>query len=193
MNKHIIYLAAGNSRRFGENKLLYCFDGKPLYRYGLDMLQEVCRKREDCMLYVVSQYEEILQYASEQKIMAVNSPQSKEGMSYTIKAAIKALENIQEEDFLIFVVADQPYLKAETLECLLDRATGDVETISLSYRGTPGNPAVFAACLIPELLGLKGDEGGRKVIRNHTCIYVEAAEEKELRDVDTPKILKEHL
>ena len=193
MNKHIIYLAAGNSRRFGENKLLYCFDGKPLYRYGLDMLQEVCKKREDCTLLVISQYEEILRYTEEQGIRSINSPQSKEGMSYTIKAAIKALGDIPEEDYLVFVVADQPYLTADTLECLLDRVTADVETLSLSYRGTPGNPTVFSARLMPELLKLKGDEGGRKVIRNHACIYVEAAEEKELRDVDTPKILKEHL
>lgn len=184
MNKHIIYLAAGNSRRFGENKLLYCFDGKPLYRYGLDMLQEVCKKREDCTLLVISQYEEILRYARDQKIMAVNSPRSKEGMSYTIKAAIRALGDIPEEDYLIFVVADQPYLKAETLEGLLDSATADAETLSLSYRGTPGNPTVFSARLIPKLLALEGDEGGRKVIRNHTCIYVEAREERELRDID---------
>lgn len=193
MNKHIIYLAAGNSRRFGKNKLLYCLNEKPLYRYGMDMLQEVCRKRQDCMLYVVSQYEEILQYARKEKIIAVNSPESKEGMSYTIKAAIKALENISEEDYLVFVVADQPYLTADTLESLLDRATEDVETISLSYRGAPGNPTAFSARLIPELLALERDEGGRKVIRNHTCIYVEAAEEKELRDVDTPEVLQEHL
>ena len=184
MNKHIIYLAAGNSRRFGENKLLYCFDGKPLYRYGFDMLQEVCREREDCMLYVVSQYEEILRYSGEQNIIAVNSPKSKEGMSYTIKAAIKALGDIPEEDYLVFVVADQPYLKAETLAGLLNRVTADVETLSLSYRGKPGNPTVFSARLIPELLALEGDEGGRKVIRNHACIYVEAGEERELRDID---------
>ena len=35
---HILYLAGGNSRRFGENKLLYPLDGRPLYRHGLDAL-----------------------------------------------------------------------------------------------------------------------------------------------------------
>ena len=33
---HIIYMAAGNSRRFGSNKLFYELDRKPMYRHLLD-------------------------------------------------------------------------------------------------------------------------------------------------------------
>ena len=35
MRVTILYLAAGNSRRFGENKLLYPLDGKAVYRHLL--------------------------------------------------------------------------------------------------------------------------------------------------------------
>ena len=38
---HIIYMAAGNSRRFGSNKLFYELDGKPMYRHLLDRLAEI--------------------------------------------------------------------------------------------------------------------------------------------------------
>lgn len=38
---HIIYMAAGNSRRFGSNKLFYELDGKPMYRHLLDNLIEI--------------------------------------------------------------------------------------------------------------------------------------------------------
>lgn len=38
---HIIYMAAGNSRRFGSNKLFYELDGKPMYRHLLDRLTEI--------------------------------------------------------------------------------------------------------------------------------------------------------
>ena len=35
----VIYLASGNSKRFGqENKLLQMIGTKPMYRYGLDRL-----------------------------------------------------------------------------------------------------------------------------------------------------------
>lgn len=40
---------------------------------------------------------------------------------------------------------------------------------------------------MPELLALKGDEGGRKVIRNHPCVYIEAESAEELYDIDTPE------
>lgn len=38
---HIIYMAAGNSRRFGSNKLFYELDGKPMYRQLLERLVEI--------------------------------------------------------------------------------------------------------------------------------------------------------
>lgn len=34
---HVILLAAGNSRRFGNNKLLYPYKGKPMYQHVLEI------------------------------------------------------------------------------------------------------------------------------------------------------------
>ena len=61
MKIHIIYLAAGSSRRFGSNKLLWEYEGRPLYRHGLDRLIEMSSDRDDCTLTVVSRYDEILE------------------------------------------------------------------------------------------------------------------------------------
>lgn len=186
MNKHIIYLAAGNSRRFGSNKLLHITQGKPLYQHGLDMLMEFCRKHTDCTLLVVSQYEEILHQAEKCGIRAVYSPLSVKGMSYTIRAALQALGDIPEEDFLIFAVADQPCLSEHTMGKLIECASSGVETASVAYGDRPGNPAMFSVGLIPELLSLQGDEGGRKIIRRHACTYIQVQDERELMDIDTP-------
>ena len=41
MKTYIIYLAAGNSRRFKEDKLHTLFKGKELYLYGIDTLKPV--------------------------------------------------------------------------------------------------------------------------------------------------------
>ena len=51
---HILFLAGGSGRRFGENKLLYPLEGRPLYRHGLDMLASLAKTRDDCTLAVVS-------------------------------------------------------------------------------------------------------------------------------------------
>lgn len=189
MNKHIIYLAAGNSRRFGSNKLLYEYGGKPLFRHGLDMLTDFCHNRPDCTLTVVSRYPEILEQAKEEGARAVYSPDSPKGMSYTIKAAIQALPNLREEDFILFVVADQPRLTGRTVEKILSYAGPCVQTVSAAYGDRPGNPVLFSARLVPELMELQGDEGGRKVLQKQECIYVQAENEHELFDIDTPFML----
>ncbi|MDO5424515.1 MAG: nucleotidyltransferase family protein [Eubacteriales bacterium] len=185
MNKYIIYLAAGNSRRFGRNKLLVPLEGKELYRHGMEMLARFCRKREDCFLAVVSQYEEILEAVRRESILAVESPESSKGMAFSIRAGLRAFEEMREEDFVLFVVADQPFLQEETVERIVECAGPGVEVVSAAWKGRPGNPVMFSARLAPELLGLSGDEGGRKVAKRHTCRFVEA-EERELWDVDTP-------
>lgn len=188
MNKYIIYLAAGNSRRFGTNKLLHPYKGKPLYRYGLDMIRKYCKRQENCSVLVVTQYEEILSQMEEEGIPVVYSPDSPKGMSYSIKAGIQVLKQvISEEDYLIFFVADQPCLSENTLErlaCLAEQPGLNVETASVVCHGKPGSPTMFSARLIPELLELQGDEGGRKIIRRHNCVQVEAEEERELQDID---------
>ena len=55
----LVLLAAGDSRRFGSNKLLADIEGKPMYRH---ILEEVERLPKDafCRRILVSQYPEIL-------------------------------------------------------------------------------------------------------------------------------------
>ena len=64
------------------------------------------------------------------------------------------------------------------------------ETLSLRCGSTPGNPCMFRADLIPELMILTGDQGGRKVLKRHYCQYVDISDEKELADMDEPGFLK---
>ena len=51
----MIMLAAGNSRRFGANKLLYEIDGIPMYRHVLEQLDDTKKKIEN----IYSEYSDI--------------------------------------------------------------------------------------------------------------------------------------
>ena len=53
----LILLAAGYSRRFGQNKLLYPVNGKPMYSYGLDTLKKAAGLlKVNCQVQVVTQH-----------------------------------------------------------------------------------------------------------------------------------------
>ena len=73
---HIIYMAAGNSRRFGSNKLFYELDGKPMYRHLLDHLTEIKNRynksKSDSQtidITVVTRYREILAHILEHSVL----------------------------------------------------------------------------------------------------------------------------
>ena len=197
---HIIYMAAGNSRRFGSNKLFYELDGKPMYRHLLERLIEIKDRYNKLKsdspaidITVVTRYREILDYCSSiPDCHAVLSPDSEKGISYTIKAGIMAVQEQKKtgmQDYYMFAVADQPYLKSQSVIKLIDRVLkntgGKRLTFSLRCGDAVGNPCVFNSSLIPQLLSLEGDKGGRSVAKKHDCVYVDIADERELMDIDT--------
>ena len=207
---HIIYMAAGNSRRFGSNKLFYELDGKPMYRHLLDHLIEIKdrynkikkagKKTKNAKsnsplidITVVTRYREILDYCSGiSDCHAVLSPDSEKGISYTIKAGIMAVQEQKKtgmQDYYMFAVADQPYLKSQSMIKLIDKVLenkGNKRLVfSLRCGNAVGNPCVFHSSLIPQLLSLDGDKGGRSVAKKYDCVYVYIADERELMDIDT--------
>lgn len=238
---HIIYMAAGNSRRFGSNKLFYELDGKPMYRHLLDHLIEIKdrynklkntgtnkpldsdemdadtvidtyigtdtglskkpgKKTKNAEsnnpvidITVVTRYREILDYCSSiHDCHAVLSPDSEKGIAYTIKAGIMAVQEQKKtgmQDYYMFAVADQPYLKSQSVIKLIDKVLenkGNMKSVfSLRCGDTVGNPCVFHSSLIPQLLSLEGDKGGRSVAKKYDCVYVDIADERELTDIDT--------
>ena len=227
---HVIYMAAGNSRRFGSNKLLYLYEGKPLYRHGLELLLKLKQEMgEKLTVTVVTQYPEILEEVQDifercgmAGMQVVFCEESRLGASYTIRAGIEAVISqdpafgqpkerqsmIGEKDYLMFMVADQPHLTLDSVRKLIRAAaireqsafSGPLaeecsrwETLSLRCGSTPGNPCMFRADLIPELMSLTGDQGGRKVLKQRACKYVDIFDKRELEDVDEMLQVTENL
>ena len=81
---HLIYLAAGASRRFGADKLLADYHGRPLFSHGLQTLAEVCAGRRDADLTVVTNTPAVAEAARALDARAVPSPRSDLGQSYSI-------------------------------------------------------------------------------------------------------------
>lgn len=182
----IVILAAGNSRRFGKNKLLYPIEGIPMYRRAFRKTLLVQKKMKEQILSVavVTQYQEIMDAAEKLGIKTVLNPHPEEGISSSMKLGL-----FPEADACLFMVADQPWLSAETLEGLIRRFLGSSKGMAaVSKNGEPGNPCIFSRKYYDRLMELTGDKGGKRVLKAHPedVVLYEIENEKELTDVDQP-------
>lgn len=174
-----VIMAAGSSRRFGKNKLLTNWNGKPLITYAMEAVPA------ELETVVVSQYPEILSLARRQGFLALENTCPEDGISRTIRIGLEALKNC---DGVLFLVADQPNLRRETVERLVALWRTHPENIAgLTAAGQWGNPFLFPAALFSELLALEGDTGGRQVIRRYKeRILLLDVPPEELEDIDFP-------
>lgn len=179
MNIGLIILAAGDSVRFGGNKLLHKIGDRKMYEYALDTAAQT-----GLDTVVVTQYEEIAAAAEKRGFGTVINSSPELGISLSVKLGT---EYFKTRDALVFAVCDQPYLTAKTLLRLVDSFEHSPLTIARLTDGKrQGNPVVFDRRYIPELLSLEGDVGGRAVIRRRPgeVLLVKAAA-RELKDIDT--------
>lgn len=186
----LIYMASGFGRRFGENKLLIDFYGKPLFLYGLESLIKARKRLQDgygdeVELLVVSQYDEILQQANVFELKAVKNEQSMEGITASLRLGTKcASDNTM---LYLYFVADQPYMDAHTIERFIRQFIKSKKGIGVvSCDGKRGNPAVFLRKYKQQLLELSGDRGGSQIMRQHEeDVWLFEVPKEKLRDIDT--------
>lgn len=184
MNMTLILLAAGDSVRFNGNKLLYKINEKPMYRYIVEEIDQLPKDLFSRKL-IVTQYDEIMEFMKDSGYKIIVNRDSRLGISHSIHLALKKLEHVN-TDFL-FAVCDQPYLKSTTIEALVNGFYESKKGLAcLSFRGEPGNPAIFAGSYKGELMELTGDRGGKKIIRSHPSdvFLLEAESAAELKDID---------
>ncbi len=180
----IYYLASGNSIRFKENKLVYSLNHKPLYLHGLNSLKEAVDK--ECIVYVVSSYNEIIKGAIECGFKVIESKNSHLGLSYTIKEAL-SLTKENDVTYYMFMVGDQPYISSESIKQLINKTRKyKPKVASLTCKGVLGNPTCFSKEVINEFDSLTKDQGGRIIFNKYKddALLVEVNSLKELSDID---------
>ena len=104
-----VIMASGRAVRFGSNKLQVQVDGESLIRRALETVPS------GLVTVVVSQYPEILSLAEEYGFGAVLNDQPNLGLSRSVRLG---LEQLLDCDGVLFLVADQPWLKRDSAEAL---------------------------------------------------------------------------
>ncbi len=205
MSCGLILLAAGAGSRFGGDKLKACVGGRPMYQIALERIKALVQsgyvQQEDVI--VVSGSGRILSAAQMMGFMPVENPAPMLGISRSVRLGMRALTlgitgtaspcsmaaGILQSpcDAVMFMVCDQPYLKAETVGAMLEAWQLQPSGILRAVCGEHfGNPVIFHKDYFTELMSLYGDEGGRAVVSMHPDAVrsFEVTDPMELKDID---------
>ncbi len=178
-----IILAAGFSKRMGENKLLLEYEEKTFIQTIIEKLLEINFNK---IILVVSNLEIYKKYKNyNEKLFVIFNDKAEKGISESIKKAVVYAKNNLEVDKYMFFVADQPLLKKETILKIIEESSSNKIIVPKS-NNTMYNPVIFPNKYTSALLNLEGDRGGKQIILNHldNITFVDIEDANEFQDVD---------
>lgn len=178
-----VIMASGMGKRFGANKLMADFAGEPMILHALKATEQLCKHR-----VVITRHPEVAQLCETYGVKFVlhDLPHR----SDTIRLGLEFLGDI---DACMFLPADQPLIRKETLSALVHHWENDREQmIRPVCNETPGSPVIFPSWAFPELKNLPEGKGGNIVIQKHEdqIKTFTISDPYELMDADTPYALE---
>jgi molybdenum cofactor cytidylyltransferase len=181
-----VLLAAGTSSRFGDrNKLLAEVDGTPVVRRAAETLID---SRVDAVTVVVGHEADRVRAAlSGLDVTIVGNPDYRAGQSTSVRAGVEAVRD--RADAAVFALGDMPFVAPAAVDALVEAyLAGAGDALAVACDGERGNPALFDARHFDRLAGVRGDTGGRAILREEG-VLVETGDPGVRRDVDTPEDL----
>ena len=179
-----VIMASGLGKRFGGNKLMAEFGGQP-------MIARILAATDDSFdrMVVVTRHEAVAAYCRARNVEVVlhNLPNRND----TVRLGLEA---VGEVDGCMFCPGDQPLLKKETIEALINGWKRESDCIwRPSCEDQPGAPVLFPKWAFSELLTLPEGKGGGFLARKYPerVRLHPVRDPYELMDVDTRETLRE--
>lgn len=188
----VVVLAAGQSQRMGRPKQLIAVEGLSMVRRALNTALAAGSQQ---VALVTGAYADEVQaevaplVASRPELAVVYNPAWQSGQASSMHAGLSALH--PEIEAAIFLPVDQPFVPSALLrrlvQCWREGAAIAAPVVDGAMRGAP---ALFDRTLWPELRHVRGDRGGRDVLRRHAAqVGTVSAPAVCLADLDTPEEL----
>ncbi|MBR9997784.1 MAG: nucleotidyltransferase family protein [Cyclobacteriaceae bacterium] len=162
----IIILGAGASTRLNQPKQLLEYKGKTLIENAVNTALD----SNFGPVYVVlgSNGREIVQKLKSyrEKIKVIQNSKWEEGVSSSIRAALKEIEKDEPEIYgIIITLVDQPLINVSHLiKMIKSHFTFGKKIIASGYGGSFGVPAFFHRNVFPYVEKLEGDQGAKSLI-----------------------------
>lgn len=193
----ILVLAAGQSHRFGSDKLMAKMpDNQPMISHSLKPLLSLAKDNNlDFCVITRPDNKPLINYLEYEKITYSLCPDAYLGMGHSIAYGIKSNQSWQG---WMIALADMPNIDLELLTALLETIKAnpnDIVRPALIIKGknTPAHPVYFPRRYGYALSKLTGDKGAKSVITQQTLLTQvkgEMIKENSLMDMDTPHCIK---
>lgn len=170
-------LAAGQSSRFGRDKLSADFCGMPMGRWAFDTVAAL-----DVDIVWIGQGEMPSYLRGEDSYAYIDNPNAHEGLSASLRTAADAAIACG-ADALLITLADMPLVTTEMLRHLLAQRA---PCASLYPDGKLGVPALLTSEYFAPLQSLSGDQGAGALLNRGAGIIPVVLPACRLHDVDTP-------
>ncbi|WP_164489618.1 NTP transferase domain-containing protein [Rummeliibacillus sp. TYF005] len=189
-----IILAAGQSKRMGEPKLFLPFQDTPIIHYPIEMA--VQHKLEPIVVVGGKYYDQLKEelkpfYPS---LSLIYNEQHANGMSTSLIEGINSIDG--DLDAVLIFLGDQPLVAHQVVEKLIDTYQKNRENgiyiVRPRYEQQPGHPILFDRSLFNQFQNLKGDEGGKSIIKANKehLQYVDFEQTDWNLDIDTKQDYK---
>ncbi len=183
MDVYAIVLAAGESRRFGANKLLHAWGERPLVGVALDTAASVCGHRT--VLVVGNDGRRVLAATAPAAGFVVSNERFGRGMGTSIAVAVRAVRHVA--NAVLLTLGDQPLIESAHLQSLLEAWSGDDdEIVASAYADTIGPPVLLPRGTFDDLSVLDGDRGARDLLTDSRFRVQSLPCPAAAFDIDTP-------
>ncbi|MGC8557717.1 MAG: nucleotidyltransferase family protein [Nitrososphaeria archaeon] len=159
MDYDLIILAAGESTRFGENKLIYKIDGIPIIKR---VVTEAQSTNVNVIVVIGHESDKIKEALKGTKVNYVYNNNYKVGMSQSVIAGVKVSNAFRG---ILILPGDMAFIKSYIIERVIDvhKNTG-ASIVIPTYNGRGGHPILFDVKLKEELLSINEEKRGLKEI-----------------------------
>lgn len=178
-------LAGGTSARLGQPKQLLQYNGRSLLQHSV---QAALQSGAGPVVLVTGAYaQQVRSQVQAERVHIVWNEHWQQGIASSITCGLQSLVAlVPGVQRAAFMVCDQPFVTASLLQQLLQTSINTGKSIVASaYGGTVGIPAVFTNSYFNLLLQLTGDEGAKKLMRQHPGDLVTVAFTQGNIDIDT--------
>ena len=159
-----VILAAGMSSRMGETKQLIRLGENTLLEQVVEIVRS-CRV-DEIVLVLGYQAEIIKKRVGIKNLKVVINESYQQGMGTSLRTGLAALSSGM--NAALIVLADQPFVRSETLDRLIDQhEQSGAQIVIPIYKGFRGNPVLLGRSVFPEVMALTGDIGCRAIFGNH--------------------------